>query len=213
MIWIIQNVRIASMCISYQENSQAKAWREFFKAINASSEEIPESFERVNFSRGEVKIIILVFSDSHTDTRTMESVIARIKPGMVIHLGDHISDAEDVQALFTDIPFKMVRGNCDNSSSAETTKIIQAGEHRFLITHGHAFDSNVASMVKEAERNGAKAVLYGHTHVPAISLEQGVIAMNPGTVSGLKSIASFGVIELNGADITCRVVSAKGFVD
>jgi len=33
------------------ETLQAKAWREFFEAVNASDEEIPETFERVNFSR------------------------------------------------------------------------------------------------------------------------------------------------------------------
>ena len=34
-----------------KETSQAKAWREFFEAVNASDEEIPETFERVNFTR------------------------------------------------------------------------------------------------------------------------------------------------------------------
>ena len=33
------------------ENEHAKAWREFFAAVNASDEEVPETFERVNFSR------------------------------------------------------------------------------------------------------------------------------------------------------------------
>ena len=34
-----------------KETSQAKAWREFFEAVNASDEEIPETFERVSFAR------------------------------------------------------------------------------------------------------------------------------------------------------------------
>jgi hypothetical protein len=33
------------------ETAQAAAWREFFDAVNASDEEIPETFERVNFTR------------------------------------------------------------------------------------------------------------------------------------------------------------------
>ncbi len=33
------------------ENKQAGALREFFDAINASDEEVPEIFERVKFSR------------------------------------------------------------------------------------------------------------------------------------------------------------------
>ena len=35
-----------------KETPQAAAWREFFEAVNAASdEEIPEKFERVNFTR------------------------------------------------------------------------------------------------------------------------------------------------------------------
>jgi len=34
-----------------KETEQAVAWREFFEAVNSSSEEVPDSFERVNFSR------------------------------------------------------------------------------------------------------------------------------------------------------------------
>ncbi len=33
------------------ETPQATAWREFFDEVNTSDEDIPESFERVNFSR------------------------------------------------------------------------------------------------------------------------------------------------------------------
>jgi len=35
----------------HQETAQAAAWREFFEAINASNEEVPETFERVNFAQ------------------------------------------------------------------------------------------------------------------------------------------------------------------
>ena len=35
-----------------KETSQAGAWREFFETVNASGEEIPATFERVNFKRG-----------------------------------------------------------------------------------------------------------------------------------------------------------------
>ena len=33
-----------------EENSQAEAWRKFFDTVNASDEEIPETFERVTFT-------------------------------------------------------------------------------------------------------------------------------------------------------------------
>jgi len=33
------------------ETEQAVAWREFFEVVNTSSEEVPETFDRVDFSR------------------------------------------------------------------------------------------------------------------------------------------------------------------
>jgi hypothetical protein len=37
------------------EKPQAKAWREFFEAVNASEEDVPIAFERVNLLR-EIKL-------------------------------------------------------------------------------------------------------------------------------------------------------------
>jgi len=34
-----------------EETAQAAAWREFFEAINDCDEDVPETFERVNFNR------------------------------------------------------------------------------------------------------------------------------------------------------------------
>ena len=34
----------------HTETEQAVAWREFFEVVNSSSEEVPETFDRVNFS-------------------------------------------------------------------------------------------------------------------------------------------------------------------
>ena len=33
------------------ETEHAKAWREFFDAVNGNDEEIPDTFEKVNFKR------------------------------------------------------------------------------------------------------------------------------------------------------------------
>ena len=35
----------------YAVSKHAEAWKEFFETVNASDEEVPESFERINFSR------------------------------------------------------------------------------------------------------------------------------------------------------------------
>ena len=35
-----------------EETDQAAAWRVFFESVNLSDEEIPDTFERVNFAQG-----------------------------------------------------------------------------------------------------------------------------------------------------------------
>ena len=58
------------------------------------------------------------------------------------------------------------------------TAYIESGEKLYLATHGHLFNlSNLPPM------GGISGVLYGHTHVPACSENNGFIYMNPGSVS------------------------------
>ena len=44
-------ITILDESINRTEKQQAKAWRNFFDAVNSSKETIPESFDRVNIAR------------------------------------------------------------------------------------------------------------------------------------------------------------------
>ena len=61
---------------------------------------------------------IVVFSDSHRDIAPMVDVVEIMKPDMIIHLGDHIYDAVELERQFMDIP--MVFLACANWRSAVT---------------------------------------------------------------------------------------------
>ena len=56
---------------------------------------------------------LLVFSDSHRSLSAMRRIIAREQPDEVIHLGDYIGDAEQIEREFPSIGFLKVVGNCD----------------------------------------------------------------------------------------------------
>ena len=55
---------------------------------------------------------ILVFSDSHRALGTMYDAIERLRPDAVIHLGDHLEDAESMESVFSGVDFYHVPGNC-----------------------------------------------------------------------------------------------------
>ena len=59
---------------------------------------------------------ILAFSDSHQDIESCITVINRIIGiDMIVHAGDHASDAQKLARVFSNIPIRYVSGNCDFS--------------------------------------------------------------------------------------------------
>ena len=48
----------------------------------------------------------------------MYDAIERLRPDAVIHLGDHLEDAESMESVFSGVDFYHVPGNCDFFTSA-----------------------------------------------------------------------------------------------
>lgn len=53
----------------------------------------------------------------------MVEAVARCRPDVIIHLGDHSRDTAILREKFPEIPLYSVRGNCDISSDAPDTDI------------------------------------------------------------------------------------------
>ena len=56
---------------------------------------------------------ILIFSDSHRALGTMYDAIEAARPDAVIHLGDHLEDAESMETVFSTVEFYPVPGHSD----------------------------------------------------------------------------------------------------
>ena len=54
-----------------------------------------------------------------------------------------------------------------------------------MITHGHYYyvSMGVEVLVGEARARGADIVMFGHTHKPFLEEREGVIVLNPGSLS------------------------------
>lgn len=127
---------------------------------------------------------IFVFSDTHGSTDGCIRIIEQATQiDAIIHCGDYVRDADDLQSLFPKIPIHNVRGNCDFMAFEPNDKIIAIDGVKIFITHGHSY--NVKTSLRELKAKGhelnADAVVFGHTHIPVIELDDGMITLNPGS--------------------------------
>ena len=143
---------------------------------------------------------ILVMSDSHGTKSNMFDAISIESPDVVLYLGDNIRDCEDIESKYPKIMLRAVKGNCDHGyRGLDIDEFVLEGKKIFM-THGHLYSVKLgkAKILDAATSRGADIVLFGHTHIPYQSENDGLFALNPGSIgAGGKSYA---VLELkNGA--------------
>ena len=128
-----------------------------------------------------MKIVIL--SDTHGDNRVIDQVIELEKPfDYLIHCGDSERDLKKYEDPSNPYRFLAVRGNCDYSGlpAVVSARILF---YNVLVTHGHHENVNYGNegLYELGKLNRADVVLFGHTHVPEIAEEGGILLVNPGS--------------------------------
>lgn len=150
---------------------------------------------------------ILVLSDSHSALSCMRRYIQAVKPDAVVHLGDHYDDGLVMAEEFSYIPFHQVPGNCDRFRIFDSVPEILCYDIfgvRFYMTHGHKHfvKQTLVRLLADARANQAKAVLFGHTHIPCCFEENGMWVLNPGP-----STLCAGILEIENKKISsCRLL-------
>ncbi len=150
---------------------------------------------------------IIVFSDSHGERRRMAGLVEREKPGMMIHLGDHIADFRALAGEFPQIEAYGVRGNCDLGAGGRERLIIAAEGKKLLLVHGHQYNVKLGyeRFFFAAMEEGADIALFGHTHIPFLSEVRGMTVMNPGSI-GRGAPPTFGIIEIEGGGVRANII-------
>lgn len=145
-------------------------------------------------------MILAVFSDTHGNTAGMLSAVRRMRPDVLVHLGDNLRDSAELARECPELPLHAVPGNCDFARREPDTDTFMVGLVTVFATHGHRYSVKYGldSLLNAAHFSGAGLVLYGHTHIARIDYYGGMTVVNPGT-SGLSPQPSFALIEI-GAD-------------
>lgn len=128
---------------------------------------------------------ILVVSDTHNSHRNLEKVVEKEKDiDLFVHLGD-VEGGEDYIEALVDCPVHILSGNNDFFSDLPREEEFYVAGKRIFITHGHYYyvSMNEDRLREEAKNRGADIVMYGHTHRPACSDENGLLVLNPGSIS------------------------------
>lgn len=128
---------------------------------------------------------ILIISDTHRSLKTLKEVLKREEPiDMLIHLGDVERQMADIRQL-VDCPIHMIAGNNDFLSGLPNEECFEIEKYRVFLTHGHGYLVNITEEhLQEAARElGADIVMYGHTHRPALTIEEDLVTLNPGSLT------------------------------
>ena len=128
---------------------------------------------------------VLIVSDTHGRRGELEEIIELEKPfQFLIHCGDVEGDEEYIrQTAGCDCVF--VKGNNDFFSDLSGSECFILEGFRVMVTHGHMYgvSLNTAMLEEEARSRGVQIVMFGHTHRPYLEEKDGLILMNPGSVS------------------------------
>ena len=128
---------------------------------------------------------VLIVSDTHGMDKNFEKVIMREAPvDVVIHCGD-IEGSEDYYEVLCECQTYFVRGNCDLSSPLSSEIVFELCGYRIMVTHGHYYGVSMGLdwLMEDARERKVDIVMYGHTHRPDLQEEDGLIVLNPGSLS------------------------------
>jgi len=117
-----------------------------------------------------------VISDTHGLVRT-QACEALEGSEWILHAGD-VGDEDVLRELEKIAPVVAVRGNVDTALWARrlpATEVAECGAKSFYILH------RLADLDLSPRAAGFDALIYGHSHQPAIEWRDGVLFFNPGS--------------------------------
>ena len=111
---------------------------------------------------------VLIVSDTHGHDENLERAVMMETPfDMLVHCGDVEGREIFIEAL-VDCPCCIVAGNNDFFSD---------------LPREDGVSMDISGVAEEAKSRDCDAVFFGHTHKPVIEEIDGVLAINPGSLS------------------------------
>ena len=161
---------------------------------------------------------VVVVADTHGNPHpNTQALIESFAPPVILHAGD-IGELSVLTDLRRRAPVLAVRGNIDeHASSLPDSMSIEfvAGERpvlKVLLTHIAVYGPKLrAEVARQARACSADLVICGHSHVPFIGRDKGLVVFNPGSIGPRRFTLPivFGVLRLSPTGISMRHVSCE----
>lgn len=148
-----------------------------------------------------------VISDTHGARSNLSRLVGDFAVSdKVVFLGDGLNDLNELFE-FQDKIIK-VAGNCDFTPFVSKRETFTIEGVKFLAVHGDEFSvkSTLVRIKEYAIKIGANVVLYGHTHLSNINEEDGIIFVNPGTLSRYGSKETFAFITVDNGKVSAKII-------
>jgi putative phosphoesterase len=151
------------------------------------------------------KLTLAVVADTHSSPHADAARhLAARAPDAILHAGD-IGDLRVLADLAAIAPVIAVRGNIDATTAEVPENLVLAIEDgkatllTLLLTHIAVAGPRIrADAARLAQREAASLVVCGHSHVPFIGRDRGLVVFNPGSIGPRRFSLPivFGVMEL-----------------
>ena len=160
----------------------------------------------------------VVVADTHSQPHPNAApLIASLKPDIIFHAGD-IGALGVLDQLRQLAPLLAVRGNIDARTPglADTMDIELRSPERSLLklllihiaVYGPKLRSEVARL---AAAHAARVVLCGHSHVPFVGRDKGIVLFNPGSIGPrrFQLPITLGLLQVSPSNISLRHISCE----
>lgn len=151
-----------------------------------------------------------VMSDTHGELELAREAIRQMgKVDVILHAGDTY---EDLENLSKDIDIEMigVRGNIGSPDKGPGELVLELGNYRIFLVHGHHYDvkHSLMRLYYRAKELDVDVVIYGHTHVALSAIENNVVFFNPGSIGFPrgKYKNSYGILDLSGKNVKAEIL-------
>ncbi|HKP55364.1 MAG TPA: metallophosphoesterase family protein [Polyangiales bacterium] len=161
---------------------------------------------------------VAIVADTHSQPHPKAADhIAKLAPTAILHAGD-IGDLGVLDELARIAPVIAVRGNIDERASEVPDTItidVRAGEHSALklllmhiAVHGPKIRADAAQL---AGRAGARLIVCGHSHVPFLGRDRGLMVFNPGSIGPRRFQLPivFGMLEIAAHKLSLRHIDCE----
>lgn len=160
----------------------------------------------------------MVVSDTHSRPQpSVMALVAALRPVAILHGGD-IGDLSVLDELGRIAPVLPVRGNIDgHANDLPDVLLVDVNRHpapslRIFLTHYAVQGTRiVADVARRANEEGASLVVCGHSHVPFLGEDRGLVVFNAGSCGPRRFQLPivFGTIDITPETVRLQHVSCE----